>query len=227
MEVRNHLLYDEKGRQVTYKSTPNRGGIYVPQYLIIHYDAAANSTSAVNWMLSPKSKVSAHLHIDRSGNVIQLAPFNIVCWHAGQSYWKGLTGLNQYSIGIELQNTGTQEYTPIQLQIAQEVAAALVRYYQLKDILGHSDIAPGRKIDPGKQFPMVQFRLASGVAGNVQIKRTSGTLNLRTGAGTSFPIIIELPKGTEVNIIAESGQWVKVFVCSLKVQGFVNKSYLI
>lgn len=92
MEIVNHLLYNQ-GKQVTYKQTPNHGGVYVPKYLIIHYDSSSNETGAISWMVSPTSKVSAHLHITRSAKITQLAPFNIVCWHAGKSTWDGISGL--------------------------------------------------------------------------------------------------------------------------------------
>lgn len=226
MEIRNHFLYDDKGKQVPYRASPNRGGYYNPVYLIIHYDASPNATGAISWMLSPKSKVSAHLHIDRDGNIIQLLPFNVVGWHAGKSEWAGLNGLNQYSIGFELQNTGTQEYTSIQLQSSQEAAKACVLHYGLLDILGHSDIAPGRKVDPGKQFPMQSFKLAAGIGGKAPVMRTTSELNIRTGAGVTFPAISVLPKETEVNVLSESGSWAQVFVCGSKIQGWVNKSYL-
>lgn len=143
---------------VVFKPTPNKGGVITPKYIVMHYDAASNATSAINWMSDPKSKVSAHLHISREGVVTQLVDFNIKAWHAGISTWKGISGLNDHSIGIELQNSGSQEYTDVQIQKAIEVCEALVKNYPIKEIIGHSDIAPKRKVDPGKQFPWVRFK---------------------------------------------------------------------
>lgn len=151
-------IVDNKLKGVAYRATKNIGGIIKPLYIVMHYDAATNATSAINWMTDPKSKVSAHLHISRDGVITQLADFNIKCWHAGVSTWKGLTGLNSYSIGIELQNTGSQEYTENQIEAAIEVCKALKNKYQIKEIIGHNDIAPGRKPDPGKQFPWAKFK---------------------------------------------------------------------
>lgn len=216
MELKNHIL-----QNTTFKRSPNTGGVIKPTYLIIHYDTASNSTSAVNWMTDPSSKVSAHLHIDRSGNVVQLVPFYIEAWHAGISEWKGLKGLNKHSIGIELQNTGTQEYTQAQLDVLAEVSKAIVEAYPIKEILGHSDISPGRKIDPGKQFPMEWLR--GQVFGGL---RTTADLHLREGAGTDFKSIQVLPKGTEVNVLSESGGWSEVFVCDLKLHGWVSNKYI-
>lgn len=216
MKISNHIL-----QGVPFRRSPNTGGAMKPTYLIIHYDAAPNATSAINWMLKTGSKVSAHLHIDRDGNTVQLVPFNIEAWHAGISEWKGLKGLNKHSIGIELQNTGTQEYTKEQLDSLVKVSKAIVEAYPIKEILGHSDIAPGRKIDPGKQFPMEWLR--GQVFGGL---RTTADLHLREGAGTNFKSIQVLPKGTEVNVLSESGGWSEVFVCSSKTKGWVSNKYI-
>jgi len=151
-------IKENKFEGVAFKATPNKGGVITPMYIVMHYDAASNATSAINWMSDPKSSVSAHLHISRDGVVTQLVPFNIKAWHAGVSTWKGLTGLNSYSIGIELQNSGSQEYTEVQIKKAIEVCEALVKHYPIKEIIGHNDIAPNRKADPGKQFPWAKFK---------------------------------------------------------------------
>jgi len=159
IEIRNHILFINS-KSVDYRPSPNHGGIIMPEYLIIHYTAAKTANSAINWMLSKDAKVSAHLHIARDGKVVQLVPFNVKAWHAGASAWNGLTGLNSYSIGIELQNDSKEDYTEIQLDIAKGISRLLVTRYCLKDILGHSDIAPGRKVDPGIKFPMQLFKSA-------------------------------------------------------------------
>jgi N-acetylmuramoyl-L-alanine amidase len=159
MNIQEHILFIN-GKRVDYRPSPNRGGIITPQYIIIHYTAAKTANSAINWMLSKQGGVSAHLHIARDGSVVQLVPFNIKAWHAGLSAWNGLTGLNSHSIGIELQNDSKEDYTPIQIDVAKDISRALVAQYNLKDILGHSDISPGRKVDPGDKFPMKLFKSA-------------------------------------------------------------------
>lgn len=143
---------------VAFKPTPNKGGIIKPIFIVMHYDAASNSTSAINWMTNPKSQVSAHIHISLEGVVTQLVDFNVKAWHAGKSEWKGYKNLNDHSIGIELQNTGSQEYTDIQIVKAMEVCLAISGAYPIQEIVGHSDIAPWRKGDPGKQFPWAKFK---------------------------------------------------------------------
>jgi len=156
--VKNNILY-QNGVKVIQRPSPNHGGIITPKYTIIHYTASSTAEGAITWMQSKQSKVAAHLHIDRMGNVVQLLPLNVRGYHAGVSEWKGIIGMNSCSIGIELQNTGSQEYTPIQLQQNIDVCKALNISYPIKEILGHSDISPGRKTDPGKQFPMDKLRL--------------------------------------------------------------------
>jgi len=106
MQIKNHLLILDNGKQAVLKPTPNKGGKYTPQYLVMHYTAATTASSAINWFLSTAAQASAHLVIAPDGAVTQCAPFNIVTWHAGSSTWKGLTGLNQFSIGIEIVNAG-------------------------------------------------------------------------------------------------------------------------
>lgn len=87
--------------------SPNRGGqLKNPQFLVIHYTAGKSFDSARTWLCSKAAKASAHVLIGRGGEVAQLVPFDTVAWHAGASTWKGLAGLNKYSIGIELDNDG-------------------------------------------------------------------------------------------------------------------------
>lgn len=223
-EVKNHLLFID-GKQVPYKSSPNVGGTIVPKYLIMHYDAAVNETSAVEWMTSKKSGVSAHLHITRTGKVTQIVPFNIKAQHAGVSEWKGIKMLNGHSLGIELQNNGSEEYTDVQLKVAEQVAEALVKAYALTDVLGHSDISPGRKIDPGKHFPMSLFKTA--VMGlKCATKTTTADVHIREGAGTTFKALAVLKKGTGVEVSVEKDGWSEVSVTNLGLKGWVSSKYL-
>jgi Negative regulator of beta-lactamase expression len=154
MEIKENKLVG-----VSYRETPNKGGIIKPVYIIMHYDGATNGTSAIEWMTDARSKVSAHLHISRDGVITQLAPFNIKCWHAGVSAWAGQKDLNNCSIGIELQNKGQEAYTEKQIDAAIIVCKTICVTYPIRVILGHSDIAPGRKEDPGTQFPWGKFKL--------------------------------------------------------------------
>ena len=99
-------------------------------------------------------QVSAHLLIDRRGEIIQFVPFMLRAWHAGQSVFQGRSQCNDFSIGIELVGTDDIPYEPIQYQqLAKIIALLRVRYPAILDrVVGHSTIAPGRKTDPGLAF---------------------------------------------------------------------------
>jgi AmpD protein len=106
-------------------------------------------------------KVSAHLLIDRLGQVTQFVPFHRRAWHAGVSEFEGRSACNDYSIGIELEGTDLLAYTESQYQCLSKITQNLLAYYpQLSKerIVGHSDIAPQRKTDPGIAFDWDQFR---------------------------------------------------------------------
>jgi N-acetyl-anhydromuramoyl-L-alanine amidase len=106
-------------------------------------------------------RVSAHALIRRDGAVTQYVPFGMRAWHAGQSQYQGRSACNDFSIGIELEGTDTIPYTDAQYEsLAALVAALLSTYHTLsaERITGHSDIAPGRKTDPGPVFEWARFR---------------------------------------------------------------------
>lgn len=98
-------------------------------------------------------RVSAHLLIRRDGEVIQFVNFNQRAWHAGASSFAGRSGCNDFSIGIELEGADTICYTAIQYQVLAQVIQAICQAYpRVQQWVGHSDIAPGRKTDPGPLF---------------------------------------------------------------------------
>jgi AmpD protein len=105
-------------------------------------------------------KVSSHLLIRRDGEVIQFVPFSQCAWHAGHSSFQGRARCNDYSIGVELEGSDDDLYTEIQYETLAAVTAALLQHYpliNLEHIVGHSDIAPGRKTDPGPLFDWQKF----------------------------------------------------------------------
>jgi AmpD protein len=97
-------------------------------------------------------KVSAHFLIRRDGELIQFVSCGKRAWHAGASSWKGRTRCNDFSLGVELEGCDSLPFAPIQYQILARLIVSLRRLYPLDDIAGHSDIAPGRKTDPGPCF---------------------------------------------------------------------------
>ena len=130
------------------------------QFLVVH-----SFSLPVDMMVQRLEElgVSTHYLIDEKGKITQLVPDDKVAWHAGKSYWKGLTGLNAYSIGIELQNPtfGQTQFSEKQIQSFQKLVQKLMKRYNIppENVVGHSDIAPTRKADPGKMFPWKKLGL--------------------------------------------------------------------
>ena len=133
------------------------------QSVIIHYTGMETSSASIRRLKSKKSKVSCHYLIDNSGKIIQMVKDQDIAWHAGISYWNGKTNLNNTSIGIELQNKGEEfgyeKFRNRQITSLIELISVIKQKYNICDafILGHSDIAPNRKIDPGYFFPWNQL----------------------------------------------------------------------
>lgn len=97
-------------------------------------------------------RVSAHFLIRRSGEILQFVPCARRAWHAGESVWRGRSRCNDFSIGVELEGADEVPYTAMQYAALARLARVLRRAYPLTDIVGHCDIAPGRKTDPGPAF---------------------------------------------------------------------------
>jgi AmpD protein len=97
-------------------------------------------------------RVSSHFLIRRNGRLLQFVPCGQRAWHAGQSAWRGRSGCNDFSIGIELEGTDSLPYAIEQYRMLGRLSRALKKRYPIADIAGHSDIAPGRKTDPGPAF---------------------------------------------------------------------------
>jgi len=139
-------------------STPKRQKKNI-KYIIIHYTGMKNELSALNRLTDYKSKVSAHYFIKKNGKILNLVPDLYEAWHAGKSNWKNIQSLNRYSIGIEIQNPGHEnfyeKFSNKQMNSVKKLLRFLTKKYRLncKNILGHSDIAPNRKKDPGENFP--------------------------------------------------------------------------
>ena len=109
-------------------------------------------------------KVSAHFLIRRGGELLQFVPCSLRAWHAGASVWRGREGCNDFSVGVELEGTDDGAYGEPQYRVLAELTRGLQSAYPITDIAGHSDIAPGRKSDPGASFDWGRYRalLAAG-----------------------------------------------------------------
>jgi len=227
----------------------------------------------VTWFRNPQSQVSAHLVIGRDGGITQIVPFNRIAWHAGKSQWDGRSGLNQFSIGIELDNVGKlervgsrwvssatkrvypddevlvanhkqdspgtppsgwHEYTEAQIEATLAVGLLLLQRYALKDVLGHEDIAPGRKSDPGPAFPMssVRARLFGRHNDQAEIYLATTALNIRSGPGVGYPALpgSPLPANTRLAVEEKQAVWWRVEVPDAAsdeaAQGWVHSRFL-
>ena len=127
--------------------------------IVIHYTGMQSEVDALNRLTDFKSKVSCHYLINEKGKVISIIPDNYTAWHAGKSRWGKLSSLNKYSIGIELvnpgHNFGYKKFRKKQISSLILLIKKLIKKYNInkKNIVGHSDIAPLRKKDPGEKFP--------------------------------------------------------------------------
>ena len=265
LSINNHRLV---GDGVTFRATPNHGGELKARYLVFHYTAGRSAESSVESLCTrkPQGNASAHLVLARDGRIVQLVPFNIVAWHAGVSQWNGVVGLNQASIGIEMDNAGAMSrvgdkfvawfgkeyaanevmlaehkhgggvrpwhaYTEVQIERALELAQLLVNHYSLEDVLGHEDIAQGRKQDPGPAFPLASIAgCALGRTGDLPTRYvvTADTLNIRKGPSAAFdPVAPPLKRGAIVLLLQPADRWSKVEVEGpTDIEGWVNNSFI-
>ena len=123
------------------------------EFIILHYTAMSTENS-LERLCDPVYEVSCHYLIDPSGICYQLVDDSKRAWHAGKSYWRGYVDLNSRSLGIELVNSGNENYPEAQMKSLIRLLRYLIGSFKLnpKNVLGHSDIAPSRKLDPGKWF---------------------------------------------------------------------------
>jgi N-acetylmuramoyl-L-alanine amidase len=140
--------------------SPNHGERLGPlDAILLHYTGMETGAAALELLCSPAAQVSCHYLVWEDGRIWQLVPETRRAWHAGKSFWAGETDLNSRSIGIEIVNPGHDGGAPAFPDAQIEAAIALCRDISARHtikperILGHSDVAPGRKMDPGEIFP--------------------------------------------------------------------------
>ena len=162
----SHLAGIDRARR-----SPNHGprqGVEAPDSLVLHYTGMADGATAIAWLCEPASQVSCHYVVEESGRILQLVAEDRRAWHAGRSRWSGTADMNSASVGIEIVNGG-HDYGLPPFPDAQIVA--VIRLCQdimtrhampPAHVLAHSDIAPGRKRDPGERFPWARLA-ANGV----------------------------------------------------------------
>jgi len=176
-----------------------RGGAPVDM-LVLHYTGCPSAESALLWMCSPDSQVSAHYLVDEDGEIIQLVDEAARAWHAGAAFWDGETDVNSRSVGIEIQNPGHLEcplppYPDVQMEAVIALCRDIMARHGISPlrVVGHSDVAPARKADPGEHFPW--RRLAEeGLAFMVEPAPLS-TCGARLGAGDAGEEVARLQAG--------------------------------
>ncbi len=278
MKIEDYKMVPEAGDyEVGFRDTPNISGCFkegLPDTIVLHYTGSSSMDSAIGWLTNKNAKASAHFVVGKDGRIVQLAPVNTITWHAGISKWNNRQSLNQYSIGIEIDNAGLLEkrangyatwynkrvadelvvlathknmdreeaweaYTAQQIEAVECLCSALIQKYNIKEIVGHDDISPGRKIDPGPAFPLNKIRdkilfgrkdddetdegdlrLQEQGFGNV----TANLLNIRSLPNGNAPTVsAPLSHGTKVKILGKQGKWYKV---SVQTEGWVNARFV-
>jgi N-acetylmuramoyl-L-alanine amidase len=138
------------------------------KFIIFHYTGMKKEKDAIERLTSMRSKVSSHYLIKYNGEIVIMVPDLYEAWHAGVSSWKNFKSLNKHSIGIEISNPGHEydykKFSKKQNQSLKKLSQFLIKKYKIdkKNILGHSDVAPTRKKDPGEKFPwkyLAKFRI--------------------------------------------------------------------
>jgi N-acetylmuramoyl-L-alanine amidase len=273
MKIVNHRLVKDDGTAYPFRSTPNQGGVIKPRWLVMHYTAGGSASESIGWLANPDAKASAHIVIGKDGSITQMVDFNRRAWHAGDSKWKDVDGLNGHSIGIELDgygflgksspwkfrsttipdsdvmvathkfgspSGGWPKYPQKQLDAALELAKLLVQTYKLEDVIGHDDISPGRKQDPGPAFNMATFRAAalagtgSPATADVQPApsgprfRVTTVLNVRSGPDANAAPVAGSPlqANTFVRGLQDAGGWKRVQAEGSGVVGWVNAKFV-
>ena len=129
------------------------------KFLIFHYTGMRLEVDAIKRLTKIQSEVSSHYLIKNNGEIVVMVPETYIAWHAGVSFWKDYKSINKYSIGIEISNPGHshkyKKFSIKQIKSIVKLSKYLIKKYNIKpiSILGHSDIAPNRKKDPGEKFP--------------------------------------------------------------------------
>ena len=138
-----------------------RGGLR-PSLIVLHYTAMESCKAALNRLCDPAAEVSAHYLISESGDVLAMVAEDKRAWHAGAGSWGGLDDINSRSIGIELANRGAEPFAAAQMAALEGVLADVMARWEIaaQGVIAHSDMAPGRKGDPGARFDWRRLALA-------------------------------------------------------------------
>ena len=181
-----------------------RRGVTRPDMLILHYTGMMSAERALFWLAEPRSKVSCHYVVDENGLITQMVDEAERAWHAGLGSWYGDSDINSASVGIEIHNPGHElgypDYPEVQMKSVVALCQDIVARNGIppRRVLGHSDVAPGRKIDPGEKFDWPRLH-AAGVGHWVQ-PTPHDDCDPSFGVGDCDPLV-----GATTNLLAQYG----------------------
>ena len=212
------------------------------KFIIFHYTGMKKEKDAINKLISQNSKVSSHYFIKKDGEILSMVPDLYKAWHAGISIWKNYKSLNKYSIGIEIHNPGHDnkynKFTEKQIHSILKLSKFLIKKYNIKSkfILGHSDISPDRKKDPGEKFPW-EFLSKNkiGYWHNLNEKKLQKLRNQKISKSEENTFVINLNKiGYSKNLVKKNNHFKKILTTAFQrrfrpklVNGFIDKECFI
>ena len=212
------------------------------KFIIFHYTGMKKENQAITRLTNFKSKVSSHYLIKNNGEILTLVPDLHVAWHAGISSWKNYKSINKYSIGIEISNPGHEysykKFSKEQVKSIIKLSTYLIKKYNIKPnfILGHSDIAPDRKKDPGEKFPWKYLsKNKIGHWHNLNEKKLFKKRNLTEGKNEKIKFIKNLYEiGYPKNILFNKYKYSKLLTTAFQrrfrqelVNGIIDQECLI
>ena len=212
------------------------------KFIIFHYTGMKKETDAINQLTNQKSKVSSHYFIKKNGEILTLVPDLYIAWHAGISCWKNDNSINKLSIGIEISNPGHdykyKKFSKKQINSILKLSKFLVKKYKIKSkfILGHSDISPDRKKDPGEKFPWQYLsKRKIGYWHNLNQKRLLKERNQKIGELDKNVFIQNLYKiGYAKNLSKKNNKYLKILTSAFQrrfrqglINGIIDKECLI
>ena len=173
---------------------------------VVHYTDSTTLEGTANWLDDPRAQVSTHYLIGKSGKVIKYNDLRTKLWHAGRSEWNGRKHCNKFSIGYELIGTATSGFTVEQYDTLVELLLCNMTVCPLEAVVGHEQISPGRKFDPGKDFSW--HLLSERLHENCRVKqvgtklKTVGPLNYVIAVGEPLTSVsLNLPEDTLIETV--------------------------
>ena len=212
------------------------------KFIVFHYTGMKKEIDAINKLISEGTKVSSHYLIKKNGEILRLVPDLYVSWHAGVSAWKNYKSLNKHSIGIEISNPGHgfkyKKFNQKQINSIINLSKFLIKKYKIKskNILGHSDISPDRKKDPGEKFPWHYLsKRKIGLWHSLNIKQLIHTRNQKIKTIDRSNFIKNLNKiGYAKNLIKKNDKYSKILTIAFQrrfrqdlINGIIDKECLI